>query len=88
MRAALVLVAACGGWVPALPSQGGPAWVEVQSEHFTLWTDAGAGRGTELVEQMEYLHQIVFGVAFPTWPDAGRAFAIGLRDSDELHAYI
>jgi len=88
MRAALVLLAACGGAVPALPSQGGPAWVEVESEHFTLWTDAGAGRGTELVEQMEYLHQIVFGVAFPSWPDAGRAFAIGLRDSNELHAYI
>jgi hypothetical protein len=91
MRAALValgLVAACGGWVPALPSQGGPAWIEIQSEHFTLWTDAGAGRGTELVEQMEYLHQIVFGVAFPTWNGDGRAFAIGLRDTNELHAYI
>jgi hypothetical protein len=88
MRVALVLLAACGGWVPALPSKGGPAWIEVQSEHFTLWTDAGAGRGTELVEQMEYLHQIVFGVAFPSWDGAGRAFAIGLRDSNELHAYI
>jgi hypothetical protein len=90
MRVALVavLVAACGGWVPALPSKGGPAWVEVQSEHFTLWTDAGAGRGTELVEQMEYLHQIVFGVAFPAWNGAGRTFAISLRDSRELHAYI
>jgi len=88
MRAALVLLAACGGWVPPLPSKGGPVWVEVQSEHFTLWTDAGAGRGTELVEQMEYLHQIVFGVAFPAWNGAGRTFAIGLRDSRELHAYI
>jgi hypothetical protein len=88
MRAALVLLAACGGWVPPLPSKGGPAWVEVQSEHFTLWTDAGAGRGTELVEQMEYLHQIVFGVAFPAWNGEGRAFAIGLRDSNELHAYL
>lgn len=91
MRAALLalgLVVACGGWVPALPSQGGPAWIEVQSEHFTLWTDAGAGRGTELVEQMEYLHQIVFGVAFPAWSDAGRTFAVALRDSRELHAYI
>src|SRR3954462_309241 len=88
MRVALVLLAACGAAVPALPSKGGPEWVEVQSEHFTLWTDGGAGRGTELGQQMEYLHQSVVGVAFPSWDGSGRAFAIGLRDSNELHAYI
>lgn len=88
MRWLLVFLVACGAAVPALPSKGGPAWIEVQTEHFTLWTDAGAARGTELVEQMEYLHQIVFGVAFPEHPTGGRTFAIALRDDWEVHAYL
>jgi len=88
MRWLLILLVACGAAVPALPSQGGPAWVELESEHFTLWTDAGAARGTELIEQMESLHQIVFGIALAGYPSEGKTFAIALRDSFEVHAYI
>lgn len=88
MRWLLVFLVACGGAVPPLPSQGGPAWIELESEHFTLWTDAGAARGTELIELMEHLHQVVWGIAFPERSSAGRSFAIALRDSVEVHAYL
>ena len=88
MRAALLFVAACGAAVPALPSKGGPAWTELQSEHFTMWTDAGVSRGRELIGEMEHLHQVVFGVAFPALPTAGRSFVIALRDRYEVGAYV
>jgi len=88
MRWLFVFLVACGAAVPALPSKGGPAWIELESKHFTLWTDAGAARGTELIEQMEYLRQIVFGVAFPEHTNPGRSFAVALRDDWEVHAYL
>src|SRR5262245_26205709 len=36
------LLAACGAASPRLPGQGGAAWLEIKSAHFTLWTDASA----------------------------------------------
>lgn len=84
----LVVFGACGAAVPALPSRGGPAWVELQSEHFTLWTDSSLARGGELIRQMEYLHQVIFGVAFPNRSSDGRIFVLGLRDQAEVNAYI
>ena len=83
------MLAACGATaVPALPSRGGPPWVELQSEHFTLWTDASLARGGELIRQMEYLHQVIFGVAFPNRSPEGRSFVLGLRDRSEVSAYV
>ncbi|MEO6772525.1 MAG: hypothetical protein ABI467_05810 [Kofleriaceae bacterium] len=88
MRAALVLLAACAAAVPELPGKGGPAWLELRSEHFTLWTDVEMGRATELARQLEYLHQVVYGVAFPGRDRSGRSLVIALRDSYEIHAYV
>jgi hypothetical protein len=88
MRFALVALVACGAAVPPVPGKGGPAWNEIESEHFTLWTDAGVERGRELIRQMEYLHQVVYGVAFPGLPTDGRTFAIALRDKYEVGAYL
>ncbi|HEX7701881.1 MAG TPA: hypothetical protein VF403_14190 [Kofleriaceae bacterium] len=85
---AFVVLAACGAAVPELPSRGGPPWVELQSEHFTLWTDASVARGGELIRLMEYLHQVIFGVAFPNRSLDGRSFVLGLRDQAEVNAYV
>ena len=64
-RALLLALAACRGpAVPAVPSQGGPAWIELASEHFTVWTDASRGRGVEMIREMEHLRQVVRGVGF------------------------
>jgi hypothetical protein len=71
-----------------VPSQGGPAWTELTSEHFTLWTDAPAARGRELIENCEHLHQIVFGVAFPWLPPGGKSLVIALRDRYEVEAFV
>ncbi|MFT3697062.1 MAG: hypothetical protein QM831_28225 [Kofleriaceae bacterium] len=86
--AALVLLVACHAAIPELPSKGGPAWTEVTSEHFVLWTDAGTKPANELIRQMEFLHQVIFGVAFPGKSDVGRSFVIGVRDTFEIHAYL
>lgn len=58
---AIVLVAACNAH-PRLPSQGGPAWAEVKSEHFTLWTDASTARSHELVRALERGQQMITAV--------------------------
>jgi hypothetical protein len=86
LRAVLVIaMAACRGpALPALPSQGGPAWVELESDHFTLWTDASPARGRQLIREMEHLRQIVLGVGFVNAAAEGRSFVIALRDGREV----
>jgi len=77
---------ACGAALPAVPGQGGPPWIELTSEHFTLWTDAGPARGRELIREIEHLRQVVAGVAFPAAREAGHSLVIALRDDAELSA--
>ena len=36
--------AACGAAVPPVPGKGGPAWHELTSPHFVVWTDADGKR--------------------------------------------
>jgi Protein of unknown function (DUF1570) len=88
--AVTLVVAACarGPAIPPVPSQGGPAWTELSSEHFTLWTDAPLDVARELMRQMEDLRQVVVGTAFSTVGGTGKSFVIALRDPDEIHGYI
>jgi hypothetical protein len=81
-------LAACGAAVPPVPSKGGPAWAELTSEHFTLWTDATPERAHELIREMERFRQIVVGVAFPGAPSTARVLVIALRDDDELSEFM
>jgi hypothetical protein len=89
---ALGILAACvpphGPAIPALPGKGGPAWSEVTSEHFILWTDAPAARGRALVRQMENHRQVVIGVALDNAKSKAKSFVIALRDAEEVAAYI
>lgn len=85
----LVMLLACrGAALPALPSKGGPPWIEVQSEHFTVWTDAPRTRVLELVREMEHLRQVVLGVGFSGTRMEGKSFVIALRDGDEVAAFV
>jgi hypothetical protein len=88
----VLVVTALGGCrgpaVPAMPSQGGPAWVELQSEHFTVWTDASPARGRALVRELEHLRQVVIGVGFDNAKDVGRSLVFALRDRREVNAYV
>jgi len=82
----LALWSACGAAMPPVPGKGGPAWIELTSEHFTVWTDGPPDRGRELIREMERLWQIVAGVVFPSVPASGRDLVIAFRDDDELTA--
>jgi hypothetical protein len=73
--------------VPKLPSEGGPQWREIQSEHFTLWTDASSSRGRELVQDMEQRRQVI-ARAMGGAPAEGRIFAIGLRSLREAQEFM
>ncbi len=88
MRALLLILAGCGAALPDVPSRGGPAWVELESDHFTLWTDAGAARGRELVTDMEHLRQVTYGVAFRNFVSSERSLVIALRDLDEVRVFV
>jgi hypothetical protein len=82
----LAAATACGAAVPPLPGKGGPAWTELTSEHFTVWTDGDREQVRDLVGQMEQLRQVIVGVTFPSLPN-GRTLVVALRDEDELAAF-
>ncbi len=86
--AVAIAIAACAPAIPPLPSKGGPAWVELQSEHFTLWTDAGQQRGAELMKEIEDLRQVVIGTAFRGAVGRGRGWIIAFDNDDEVHGYV
>jgi hypothetical protein len=78
---------ACRPPVPPVPGKGGPAWIELTSPHFTIWTDADPGRAREIMTKMERLRAILIYAVFPTAPTEGRDLAIVLRDDAELRAF-
>lgn len=82
-----LLAFACGPAIPLLPSRGGPAWLELKSEHFILWTDASATRGRALIRQMEHHRQVVMR-AMNDAPSNARSFVIALRNAREVAAYL
>lgn len=84
---ALASLIACGPAIPPLPSQGGPAWRELTTEHFTLWTDASPKRAREMMREMEDLRHVVIGVGFQGGGE-GRVLVISLRDLDEARAFM
>jgi hypothetical protein len=83
----VIMVVACRPAIPALPGMGGPDWFELKSEHFTLWTDAPATRGRELLRKLEHHRQVVMR-AMNNAPSKAGSFVIGLRDAGELSAFL
>jgi len=81
--AVLGVVAGCAATFPAVPGKGGPAWLELTSEHFTVLTDADHATARALVSQMEQVRQVVVGAAFPA-AVRGRILVFALRDDGEL----
>lgn len=77
------VVAGCAATFPAVPGKGGPAWLELTSEHFTVLTDADRVTAHALVRQMEQVRQVVVGAAFPA-AARGRILVFALRDDEEL----
>jgi hypothetical protein len=74
----------CAKGFPAAPRDGGPAWTELVSAHFTVWTDGDLERARALIVRLEDLRQVTIGVAYPTAPTTGRALAIVVANDAEL----
>ncbi|HEY4242231.1 MAG TPA: hypothetical protein VGM88_20580 [Kofleriaceae bacterium] len=85
---ALIVIAGSCKSLPALPSQGGPAWIELTSDHFTIWTDASESTARALVPKLENTRQVILGMAFPSSSDAGRIFVIAFRSEWELKEFL
>lgn len=83
----IALLVACGPVILPLPSRGGPAWLEVQSQHFTLWTDAPARRAHELMRELELRRQLLV-TAMQHAPSEAGAFVIALGNSRETSEYL
>jgi hypothetical protein len=73
--------------IPALPSQGGPAWLELTTEHFDVWTDASAEQGRALIRAMEHLRQVIYGVSFMRPTSPSKCIVVALRNVEEVHAF-
>jgi len=83
---AVICLLACGPAIQ-LPSRGGPAWFEVRSEHFTLWTDAPVERGRDLVREMERRRQVIL-TAMSSPASRATAFVIMLREQLQVGDYV
>jgi len=84
----LVVLVACGAAIPPVPGKGGPAWLELTTDHFVVWTDAGEARARVLVREIEHLRQVVVGTAFQGAESPVKTFVIALRDDDERSAFV
>lgn len=87
---ALVLVAlcACLHAIPPLPGQGGPAWHELATPHFRMWTDAPEDRGRALLVRMEHHRQMVLRALGDPPTATGKIFVIALRDQPEINGFV
>src|SRR6476619_6909663 len=83
----VVGLVACGAELPPLPGRGGPSWLELESEHFTLWTDASTERADELMREMEQRYQVIT-LAMRGVPARTTSLVIALRDVREVLAYL
>ena len=45
----VAVLGACGAAVPPVRGKGGPAWTELTSQHFTVWTDGDPANVRELM---------------------------------------
>lgn len=88
-RALVVLgMVACGPAIPPLPSRGGPAWLELRSEHVTLWTDASAERGRQIVREIERRRQVILAAMGQPVAPSPPAFVIAVRNRAERAVYL
>jgi hypothetical protein len=80
----LFTVAACAHHLPPVPGKGGPAWHELASEHFILWTDlpeADAGRALRHLEGFrDVVSRFIFSGAARL---PSKSLVIAFRSSDD-----
>lgn len=85
--AATLATGACAPAVPTLPSEGGPSWLEIKSEHFRLWTDDSLERGQRLVRDLERRREVIAS-AMGKAASRAMAFVISVRSTRERAVYV
>jgi hypothetical protein len=87
----MLLAAGCAtaGFPPLrCPARGGPAWTEITSDHFVVWTDLERAEARRALEDLEWTRAAILGAA---WQEgAGPTTRLGLvllRSEGELRAF-
>ena len=78
---------ACGAVVPSLPGQGGPAWLELKSENFTLWTNSSPSAARDLLRKLEDQRKVILR-AMNHKGHRERVLVVALRSERELRAFV
>ncbi len=80
----------CAEQPPAIraPDPNKAPWLELSSEHFTVWTDASADKGHALIRTMENLRTVIYSVSFFRPTSDSKCFVVALRDVGEVHAFV
>lgn len=79
------LAAASCATLPTVPSKGGPRWLQVESEHFTLLTDEPEAAALQTSTRIEQLHTALCEVSFGCTTNAPHKLrVVTLRDPDQL----
>lgn len=67
VASSLLLSVGCGQ-LSALPSEGGPQWIQIESEHFVLQTDMDRD---DAVSALEHAERLLLGLVKSGWPSGG-----------------
>lgn len=84
LLAAIGASGACGANLPPLPSRGGRTWFEIESAHFTLWTDTSIRRGVAIANRLELSRQVIAQAMQVEPSKISPTFAIAFEDLDEM----
>jgi hypothetical protein len=85
---AALVVAACAHHLPPVPSRGGPAWSELTSEHFVLWTDLPRDRAVRTLRHCESFYAVAVASLLGGAPaPPGRGLVIAFAEWDDWQAF-
>jgi hypothetical protein len=85
---ACFVLAACAE-LPAVPSQGGPAWYEVSGPHFRVYSDLPRDEAVARLHDLEHLFTAYLSLGWQTrgeWPPIRRNVVL-MRDTSDVQVY-
>jgi hypothetical protein len=89
-RAAAVAITGAGGCaaLPPCPARGGPAWIELTTEHFAVRTDLGDAAAHEVITDLEETRAAMLAAVWPGAPGPpDRVPVIALASNRELSTF-
>ena len=85
-----LLVAGCASTgLPRCPKQGGPPWRAVESEHFTIYTDASSTKAASVAADLEFTRGALAHLLVPEWDGpAGRIPVVLLEGEGHFETFF